>query len=1159
MSTTTNEIYNKVETDNPLLDEIVYNCKLILKNCIIKDIRLADSCETVESMKQADIYAAIRENRTYFLMFEYSFEDLYLNGMSREDALMYMNDNKSIPKYMWDKLLKYKVDKFLESYEETNDYYRRLMGLPGANDKLIYLTEKDNELLSTPISTEIPIHLLPKQDQDTIRSSEILPNLIERYPDVQWLKNFDKNIDSYVARKLPKFGLIYIDRNVESTIYHRFKQVFETNRIYIIRTMDKDAFRYYNKYYDRFLMMLMLAQTFCDMIAEMPDYFIRRDVFDIRTCEYFFEANGVEFFPNIPLKFQKKLVQNLNLLLKYSSTQRNIIDICSIFGFKNSDVFKYYMLKEHLRDSDGKYLEINPDDLTRTYSLRFIKVPLTEEVDKYVKDPAASVSYENIVSQDPFWNGPFTHEEVKQKILEREFSIEKSKYISIDAMYDLTENSFTFVYFINMLMWSNVDTSQLTVKVPHISNSVALPFVDIVIYLYAMMYMYVGLEDIILEEPSQYLTIKGFNFEADLEMLASYVAEKGFTLEELGAADFVVPSSSVLTLNQMTNIFINNKNIHDHVLKQMLHADNRDIYLCYKKIYESLFYMQLNTDYYKLSNGKVAKTYTEFLQERSPILYDSLQKFDNIVDADARNDQIFNQINNVSNYLLDWIDNEDFDEIFMNLPNNSKNFIQQYMCQVIEFFLSYKNTLLDFSNIYRIKDEYVYINDSAFVNYIYWKNEYIKVLDIIEWYISHLNPKDKEIPKDVIDSIERFFYRFCREDVDVNDKIVNLRSHFTAEEWIITIDKIDSIFRRYTLEPTEWIPVVDKFVAFSIELVKDERIKMDDRIAAIYQWFYKNYREDKLADDKLASIISKLNYEEWIISKDIIKDLVGWYEKEYHTVCPMIDELKESLISMTQSDRIFSKEDTIYRMIHWLQNFYEDRYKIEDKQASIISKLNYIDIIATFDKISDICGWYDRDFSDMINFIDTLEQLLTKLENSDYVFSREDIIKDIKRWRDFLYKEKYLIKDGQFSIISSLCMPENIPVYDRLQYICGWSQKSYGDFFIQLDEIRNTLITLTQTDQVFAKSDCIYNIIRWLDKFYQDSYLVTYSKIKTGVSMEQMEIIGPYDIIHNIIGWHHKNYSNAITVREAIRYTNSLTVKDGLDIKETCAITRSYT
>ena len=45
--------YNKIETDNPLLDELVYISKLILKSCIVNNHRQAQSNVKVDSLKNS--------------------------------------------------------------------------------------------------------------------------------------------------------------------------------------------------------------------------------------------------------------------------------------------------------------------------------------------------------------------------------------------------------------------------------------------------------------------------------------------------------------------------------------------------------------------------------------------------------------------------------------------------------------------------------------------------------------------------------------------------------------------------------------------------------------------------------------------------------------------------------------------------------------------------------------------------------------------------------------------------------------------------------------------------------------------------------------------------------------------------------------------------
>ena len=59
----------KQATENPLLDEIIYQCQIMMSGIILKDEQRADENETVESLKQSDIYANIIRGTYNFTMF----------------------------------------------------------------------------------------------------------------------------------------------------------------------------------------------------------------------------------------------------------------------------------------------------------------------------------------------------------------------------------------------------------------------------------------------------------------------------------------------------------------------------------------------------------------------------------------------------------------------------------------------------------------------------------------------------------------------------------------------------------------------------------------------------------------------------------------------------------------------------------------------------------------------------------------------------------------------------------------------------------------------------------------------------------------------------------------------------------------------------------
>ena len=60
----------KQASEYPLLDEIIYQCQIMMNGLILKDETRADENETVESLRQSDIYANIIRGTYNFTMFK---------------------------------------------------------------------------------------------------------------------------------------------------------------------------------------------------------------------------------------------------------------------------------------------------------------------------------------------------------------------------------------------------------------------------------------------------------------------------------------------------------------------------------------------------------------------------------------------------------------------------------------------------------------------------------------------------------------------------------------------------------------------------------------------------------------------------------------------------------------------------------------------------------------------------------------------------------------------------------------------------------------------------------------------------------------------------------------------------------------------------------
>ena len=78
------------------------------------------------------------------------------------------------------------------------------------------------------------------------------------------------------------------------------------------------------------------------------------------------------------------------------------------------------------------------------------------------------------------------------------------------------------------------------------------------------MHDYNKITDRVMDTVSKNMYIKGFNFKADMSKLATYIKEKGYTMEDLGISDFQTPDH-VLTFDQMMMVFTKNTNIYKHI------------------------------------------------------------------------------------------------------------------------------------------------------------------------------------------------------------------------------------------------------------------------------------------------------------------------------------------------------------------------------------------------------------------------------------------------------------------------------------------------------------------------------------------------------------------------------------------------------------------
>lgn len=837
----------KQATDNPLLDQIIYECQtMIYEGIVFKHEDEANKYETLETIKHSDRYADIIEGKTKFEFFDYDMDLLnQVPYLTYEQKIHMARNNSLIPQGIRPFLTQLATEKYLANYEELNNYYRKLSGLPDVGVEGIRLSNELASMITVEdFNTKKYVHDMTNEEINILNVFGVIDELKELYPDQEYLNYLgERRINPYTARKLPNFSVLYLPSSESTEVHNKFLECLEKNRVFFLKTVYSEAYKLYSDYYDNFIIIMILIQSFADMISLAPEYIIRRELFDLRTIQYVFESQGCEFYPEIPLKYQKRLVRNLNRLIKYKSCDKNLIDITSLFGFDDIRLFKYYILRIPVMNEDGTYRHDTYEDpktgedlpdYESNYELKFLRVPIDGIADEYIRDESNYKDYDSVTLQDQYWDGPYDHNDIKKMILEKEFNICMSKYMSVDSVYSLSELSFQLVYFINMVLYNgSIDNSKVTLQIPEISSTAVFPFIDTLICLYSLMYIYNDIEDDIIYDPIQVMAIKGFNFETDMSALASYVKEQGFTFEELGIDDFQIPKNGILTWNQLIEVYLKNKNIHTHLIHEINNANDKKMYDIYYTIYQSLMVTQLNFDYFRKVNGKAPVRYSDYLEIKGSTLFSVIEDCRGTAKVEDRRIKVTNYINHIVENIFIYLDKEEFQFIFNNIPTVSLDFIRSYMFKVLNFFKSYKIDILSTNTIYKFDDKLenkIKMIDELFVKYKFTKTDKFNFDDFIKQLIVTICPDDKvNIDEKMYMEISTWVRKIfdSRFDIKYWDEIVQKCIDIIYSDYAnIDHDEINSY--KYVYNKKLVIPINDNISENNVYLTLNDSVELED-------------------------------------------------------------------------------------------------------------------------------------------------------------------------------------------------------------------------------------------------------------------------------------------------------------------------------------------
>ena len=368
-------------SENPFLDILIKDLKVLTYNCIVKDEYEADRNETPESLKESIVYMACMDNTVTLSMFAeigIPGEILHSVGLSKDIIKLFSNFGNAtefipkdvLPQYDDEgnitnaskvslyrtKLLSKLKPWFLNNYDEKNNYYRMICGLPPYGEFGIPMRDYDMYLPSYFTYQGEYLHEIGIDNIRELETLGILDIIKMEHPDDKYLHYILAGLSIYEARRKEDFQLLWVPEDyVNDAIKIEFETKFAIVREFIIKTIYSSAMEIESEYYHKFMIVFLLITVMLDMIAELQTHIIKKDILDRRCVEYIFSIYGIPYYKNIPYKYQQKLCDNLHDLIKYKSCTKEITNLYQLFGFDDIEIFKYYLLKVRKTDEDGNF------------------------------------------------------------------------------------------------------------------------------------------------------------------------------------------------------------------------------------------------------------------------------------------------------------------------------------------------------------------------------------------------------------------------------------------------------------------------------------------------------------------------------------------------------------------------------------------------------------------------------------------------------------------------------------------------------------------------------------------------------------------------------------------------------------------------------------
>lgn len=514
----------QIDTDINPISSLYYDMIEIIQSSIVKFQSRAIPQESLEVRKYVDRYFdALLKRDTFFTYKDYTEQEFRDIGIYDQTLIQkYQHNLDLVEKQDRQYLLENRRRQIVLSYNEPNEYYRLLNGIPKKEDTdCFYVPEEVSKQYGIPL--DLPIHkiedVMGEYYISIVESLGIIDQLIEAHPEKEYLTHLgSRRVSIYKARTAKNFDLLYVSSKVSSTVKNKFEVIYYQCREYMVSVVYNNYMSFMIDNYDEFIGLVTMTMALEQLCMRSIENAMHREFFDPYAIQLLYKSYNFPFIERLNPDIQKSLAHNMNLLIQNKAHNQVFTTVANLLGFFNIHIYEHVLVKEHNMDRMGLPIfqtktEVDPDtgelvtryDLEAMFNVYFQKIELgtIDRLNAFDED-FLKEDYMERVEGDPFW---WLDRDTFEEVWEEEYNYAETKYLSLSISYRTMEMIFETVILMRMLLDSEPGIEPILLELPKILPDIKVRLYDVIVFLIVLLCKKHDLNGEIITNPSGILGV----------------------------------------------------------------------------------------------------------------------------------------------------------------------------------------------------------------------------------------------------------------------------------------------------------------------------------------------------------------------------------------------------------------------------------------------------------------------------------------------------------------------------------------------------------------------------------------------------------------------------------------------------------------------------